>query len=136
VYKGLNRSNGKLVAIKQVSLDNIKEDMKGSVKNEIRLLKEFEHDRIVKYLDCIYTEEHLNIVLEYIENGSLDSLIKKFGKIPENLVTIYIYQVLEGLVFLHEKGIIHRDIKGGNILTTKEGEVKLADFSVATTKFS
>ena len=41
------------MAIKQVALDNIKEDMKGSVKNEIRLLKDFEHDRIVKYLDCI-----------------------------------------------------------------------------------
>ena len=66
VYKGLNRSTGKLVAIKQVSLDNIKEDMKGSVKNEIRLLKDFDHDRIVKYLDCIQSEEHLNIVLEYI----------------------------------------------------------------------
>lgn len=115
-------------------LDNIKEDLKGSVKNEIRLLRDFEHQRVVKYLDCIQSEEHLNIVLEYVENGSLDSLIKKFGKIPETLVTIYIYQVLEGLVFLHEKGIIHRDIKGGNILTTKEGEVKLADFSVATSK--
>lgn len=83
-------------------------------------------------MDCIQSEEHLNIVLEYVENGSLDSLIKKFGKIPESLVTVYIHQVLEGLVFLHEKGIIHRDIKGGNILTTKDGEVKLADFSVAT----
>jgi len=91
VYKGLNRQNGQLVAIKQVSLDNIKEDLKGSVKNEIRLLKDFEHDKIVKYLDCIQSEEHLNIVLEYVENGSLDSLIKKFGKIPESLVTVYIH---------------------------------------------
>lgn len=91
MYKGLNRQNGQLVAIKQVSLDNIKEDLKGSVKNEIRLLKDFEHDKIVKYLDCIQSEEHLNIVLEYVENGSLDSLIKKFGKIPESLVTVYIH---------------------------------------------
>ena len=91
MYKGLNRQNGQLVAIKQVSLDNIKEDLKGSVKNEIRLLKDCEHDKIVKYLDCIQSEEHLNIVLEYVENGSLDSLIKKFGKIPESLVTVYIH---------------------------------------------
>ena len=91
MYKGLNRQNGQLVAIKQVSLDNIKEDLKGSVKNEIRLLKDFEHDKIVKYLDCIQSEEHLNIALEYVENGSLDSLIKKFGKIPESLVTVYIH---------------------------------------------
>jgi len=71
-------------------------------------------------------------VLEYMENGSLDSLIKKFGKINESLAALYIEQVLAGLEFLHSKNIIHRDIKGGNILTTKEGEVKLADFSVAT----
>jgi serine/threonine protein kinase len=74
----------------------------------------------------------LNIILEYIENGSLDSLIKKFGKLPENLVVIYVKQVLHGLDYLHRQGVIHRDIKGGNILTTKDGIVKLADFGVAT----
>jgi serine/threonine protein kinase len=70
--------------------------------------------------------------LEYVENGSLDSLIKKFGKLPETLVATYVQQVLLGLDFLHSQGVIHRDIKGGNILTTKDGVVKLADFGVAT----
>jgi serine/threonine protein kinase len=56
----------------------------------------------------------------------------KFGAFPESLVAFYIAQVLEGLVYLHEQGVIHRDIKGANILTTKEGLVKLADFGVAT----
>ena len=75
---------------KTVSLNHIKEDRKGSIKTEINLLKKLEHPKIVKYIDSIYTEDHLNIVLEYVENGSLDSLIKKFGKIPETLVVIYI----------------------------------------------
>lgn len=70
--------------------------------------------------------------MEYVESGSLDSLIKKFGKFPENLVAIYIHQVLQGLVYLHKQGVTHRDIKGANILTTKDGIVKLADFGVAT----
>lgn len=68
----------------------------------------------------------------YCENGSLHSICKNFGKFPENLVALYINQVLQGLVYLHEQGVIHRDIKGANILTTKEGLVKLADFGVAT----
>lgn len=67
----------------------------------------------------------------FCENGSLHNICKKFGKFPENLVAVYISQVLEGLVYLHDQGVIHRDIKGANILTNKDGCVKLADFGVA-----
>ncbi|KAG8729498.1 hypothetical protein FRC11_008644, partial [Ceratobasidium sp. 423] len=69
----------------------------------------------------------------YCENGSLHNICKRFGKFPENLVAVYISQVLDGLVYLHDQGVIHRDIKGANILTNKDGTVKLADFGVATT---
>ena len=55
----------------------------------------------------------------YCENGSLHSICKNFGKFPENLVALYMSQVLHGLLYLHEQGVIHRDIKGANILTTK-----------------
>jgi serine/threonine protein kinase len=76
--------------------------------------------------------DHLFIILEYAENGSLSFICKKFGKFPESLVSIYMVQILEGLLYLHDQGVIHRDIKGSNILATKEGSVKLADFGVAT----
>ena len=66
-----------------------------------------------------------------MENGSLSNVIKKFGSFSESLTAIYIMQVLRGLKYLHEQGVLHRDIKGANILTTKEGQVKLADFGVA-----
>jgi len=72
------------------------------------------------------------IFIRYCENGSLHSICKNFGKFPENLVSLYMTQVLQGLLYLHDQGVIHRDIKGANILTTKEGLVKLADFGVAT----
>jgi len=62
----------------------------------------------------------------------LRSLTKNFGKLPEHLGAMYITQVLDGLVYLHDQGVIHRDIKGANILATKDGLVKLADFGVAT----
>ena len=74
----------------------------------------------------------LHIVLEFIENGSLQQTVRKFGSLPEILVGKYSLQVLKGLEYLHDKDIIHRDIKGANILITKQGYCKLADFGVAT----
>lgn len=68
----------------------------------------------------------------FCENGSLHNICKKFGKFPETLVGVYVAQILEGLVYLHDQGVIHRDIKGANILTNKDGCVKLADFGVAS----
>ncbi|EYU23257.1 hypothetical protein MIMGU_mgv1a025764mg, partial [Erythranthe guttata] len=127
VYKGLDLENGDFVAIKQVSLENIAQEDLNTIMN-------LNHKNIVKYLGSLKTKTHLHIILEYVENGSLANIIKpnKFGPFPESLVAVYIAQVLEGLVYLHEQGVIHRDIKGANILTTKEGLVKLADFGVAT----
>uniref|UniRef100_A0A7N0UJB9 non-specific serine/threonine protein kinase n=1 Tax=Kalanchoe fedtschenkoi TaxID=63787 RepID=A0A7N0UJB9_KALFE len=134
VYKGLDLENGDFVAIKQVSLENIAQEDLNVIMQEIDLLKNLNHKNIVKYLGSLKTKSHLHIILEFVENGSLADIIKpnKFGPFPESLVAVYISQVLEGLVYLHEQGVIHRDIKGANILTTKEGLVKLADFGVAT----
>ncbi|CAF2079260.1 unnamed protein product [Brassica napus] len=130
VYKGLDLKNGDFVAIKQVSLENVVQD------DDLNTIMNLNHKNIVKYLGSWKTKTHLHIILEYVENGSLANNVKpnKFGPFPESLVAVYIAQVLEGLVYLHEQGVIHRDIKGANILTTKEacGLVKLADFGVAT----
>jgi cell division control protein CDC15 len=71
-------------------------------------------------------------VLEYVEGGSLAGIIKKQGPLSEALAAKFVKQVLEGLLYLHSQGVIHRDIKGANILKTKDGQVKLADFGVAT----
>lgn len=131
VYRGMNIETGMIVAIKQVSLTNIKEEQLQSIQSEINLLKRLKHENIVKYIDYIQNETHLNIILEYIETGSLASINKKFGPFQESLVAIYIKQVLKGLEYLHKQGVVHRDIKGANILTTKDGFVKLADFGVA-----
>ena len=57
----------------------------------------------------------------YIENGSLSAVLKRFGSFSESLVAIYVTQILKGLQYLHHQGVVHRDIKGANILTTKDG---------------
>ncbi|KYG49087.1 hypothetical protein M433DRAFT_150437 [Acidomyces richmondensis BFW] len=132
VYRALNWSTGETVAIKQIGLANLQRNELNVIMQEIDLLKNLEHANIVKYHNFVKSADSLYIILEYCENGSLHSICKNFGKFPENLVSLYTAQVLQGLLFLHEQGVIHRDIKGANILTTKEGLVKLADFGVAT----
>mmetsp|Transcript_24751 Transcript_24751/g.62835 ORF Transcript_24751/g.62835 Transcript_24751/m.62835 type:complete len:1266 (-) Transcript_24751:519-4316(-) len=133
VYKGIDMTSGDTVAIKQISLAGISQDNLQSVMGEIELLKTLNHKNIVKYIGSFKTRTHLYIILEYMENGALSAIIKpsRFGVLSETLVAVYIGQVLQGLQYLHDQGVVHRDIKGANILTTKEGLVKLADFGVA-----
>lgn len=123
---------GETVAVKQIRLGHIPKAELGEIMAEIDLLKNLKHPNIVKYKGSEKTKEYLYIILEYCENGSLQHICKRFGKFPEGLVGVYISQVLEGLIYLHDQGVIHRDIKGANILTNKDGSVKLADFGVAT----
>lgn len=123
---------GQTVAIKQVRLSDLPKTEWRVIMQEIDLLKNLNHQNIVQYYGYSKTADYLYIILEYCENGSLHSICKNFGKFPENLVGIYLTQVLHGLLYLHKEGVIHRDIKGANILTTKDGVVKLADFGVAT----
>ncbi|KAL9030914.1 MAG: hypothetical protein Q9196_001022 [Gyalolechia fulgens] len=132
VFRALNMGTGETVAVKQVKLADLPKSELRVITLEIDLLKNLDHPNIVKYHGFVKSTESLNIILEYCENGSLHSISKNFGKFPENLVGLYMSQVLHGLLYLHEQGVIHRDIKGANILTTKQGLVKLADFGVAT----
>lgn len=132
VWRGLNTETATTVAVKQINLSDIPTAELNNIMMEIDLLKNLNHPNIVKYVGFEKTSDYLNIILELCENGSLRSLCKNFGKLPEHLGAMYITQVLEGLTYLHDQGVIHRDIKGANILATKDGLVKLADFGVAT----
>jgi serine/threonine protein kinase len=132
VYKALNWGTGGTVAIKQVGLSHLPKTELKNMMQEIDLLKNLHHPNIVKYHGFVTSTENLYIILEYCEGGSLQNMCKTFGKFPETLVALYLSQVLQGLLYLHEQGVIHRDIKGANILTMRDGLVKLADFGVAT----
>uniref|UniRef100_A0A7S4I5Y8 Protein kinase domain-containing protein n=1 Tax=Vannella robusta TaxID=1487602 RepID=A0A7S4I5Y8_9EUKA len=129
VFKALDIKTGQFVAVKRI--DKEKVDAKSMMK-EINFLKTFNHPNIVSYVNLIQTDKYMHLILEFVDSGSLAQVLAGYGFFPESLAAIYTVQVLEGLAYLHEKDVIHRDIKGGNILITRDGSIKLADFGIAT----
>jgi serine/threonine protein kinase len=124
--------SGKTVAVKQINLKDSKKSDIEDMMQEAELLSSLTHTNIVKYEGFIQTKEHMNIVLEFVENGSLLNTLKSFGNnLPEHLVASYCHHILKGLAYLHERDVVHCDLKAANILTTKAGHVKLSDFGVS-----
>ena len=76
-------------------------------------------------------EHHLNIFLEYVPGGSVVALLRNYGAFEEELVRNWVKQILTGLAYLHERDIIHRDIKGANILVDNKGGIKISDFGIS-----
>ena len=91
VYKALDVETATFVALKEIPTTNEQEIE--SIRSEIQLLKSLRHPNIVKYIEAINTKENLIIITEYVENGSLSNVVKKFGNLQESLVQIYVFQV-------------------------------------------
>eukprot|EP00964_Phaeocystis_antarctica_P141511 scaffold106570_cov54-Phaeocystis_antarctica.AAC.2 len=104
-----------------------------ALQGEVACLQALSHPNIVRYLgverDDI--EGHVSIFLEYCAGGSIASLLERFGAFNEALSRTYITMVLEGLAYLHGRQMMHRDIKGANVLVDAEGVCKLADFGAS-----
>lgn len=127
VYMGILPS-GKLVAVKYISLVSIREEVLNSVKGEVQMLMELSHPNIIRYYGAHHMDGTLMIFMEFAVGGSLASLVRKFSSFSEPVLQLYTVQILSGLLYLHQKGVIHRDIKGENILVDVDGISKLADF--------
>lgn len=140
VYLALHAVTGELMAVKQVELTNVTKGAEGdkkknlmitALKQEIDLLQGLHHPHIVQYLGTSSDEEHLNIFLEYVPGGSIAGMLKQYNTFQEPLIRNFTRQILEGLSYLHSCNIIHRDIKGANILVDNRGAVKISDFGVS-----
>ena len=131
VYMAMNTDTGMLMAVKRIPFEGTEEHLR-SLERELSALQELSHPRIVSYLGVAMEIRHscafVDIFMEYIPGGSIAQALQQFGAFSEQVTKKYTFQILEGLSFLHSKNIVHRDVKGGNILMTGQGEVKLSDF--------
>ena len=133
VYRAIDKRDGRVVAVKEIPLRATSAYDVDAIESECALLRSLSHRNVTRFLGTVRAPEHLYILLELAENGSLAGVIKpsRFGPTPEPLAACYVAQLLDGLIYLHANGVTHRDIKGANVLATKDGVVKIADFGVA-----
>lgn len=144
VYKAIWRERARHVAIKRVSRTRLSSDEKKALQAEILLFKNLHHPHIVNYIETVDQPDSpcLDIVMEYVEGGSLFHMVDPIRRsldtgrlvLEETVVAHFVREVVLGLQYLHQQGIVHRDIKGANILVTKDHHCKLADFGVSSTK--
>jgi len=137
VFKATHRASGVTLAIKTCpNLGHHKE----SIKKEIEILKKCSHPNIVRYFGCCEKgKEHRRefwILMDFCGLGSLADMLPKLPEqhFNERLLGAILASSLNGLIYLHVFGVVHRDIKAANIMVTEQGDVKLADFGVSALK--
>lgn len=132
VFKAIHKPSDTQCAIKRIDLESSDDDIE-EIQREIAILAECNFHHITRYYGCFMHEFELWIVMEYLGGGSCLDLVKhiKPSTLSESVIAEILAQVVEGIGYLHRSGKIHRDIKAANVLMSKSGEVKIADFGVA-----
>ncbi|KAJ3033316.1 Serine/threonine-protein kinase 4 [Rhizophlyctis rosea] len=125
------KQTGFVLAVKQVIIGS-RESERVAIKKEIDLLKGCKHRNIVQYYGCVPVNEAMWILTDYCGAGSLIDCIELTNQTySEHQAAVILAAALEGLAYLHNQGVVHRDVKCANILLTEQAEVKIADFGVS-----
>ena len=130
VYRCENKEFGVELAMKEVECLDDQKDV-DALQTEMKILSNLKHKNIVKYYGCRQDENSIAIFMEYAKGGTIRKMISIKGALCEKVVSKYCQQILEGLAYLHENNIMHRDLKCANILLDEDDNCKLTDFGVS-----
>lgn len=131
VMKVRHKKSNLIMARKLIHLE-VKPAIKKQIIRELKVLHECNFTHIVGFYGAFYSDGEISICMEYMDAGSLDLILKKAGKIPENILEQITSAVLRGLSYLRDKhAIMHRDVKPSNILVNSSGDIKICDFGVS-----
>eukprot|EP00096_Caligus_rogercresseyi_P007052 TRINITY_DN2435_c0_g1_i1.p1 TRINITY_DN2435_c0_g1~~TRINITY_DN2435_c0_g1_i1.p1 ORF type:complete len:627 (-),score=198.48 TRINITY_DN2435_c0_g1_i1:666-2522(-) len=133
VYEVTSSDGGKVYADKMIRRDFLerKQGSKAKVETEIRLHKDLQHPHIVRLLHSFSDDLYIHILLEKCSLKSLYHLVRSRKALTETEVRFYVKQICEGVRYIHRQGILHRDLKLGNMFLTQEYLVKIGDFGLA-----
>ena len=126
VFQGMDNETGEVVAIKEMPSTGAE-----MLRKEFELLQGLSHPHVVVVHGFEIHGQKARLYLEWVANGSLDAMRQRCGTIPEARLKVYARQLLEGLKFLHDNNVLHRDIKPQNILVDHQGRLKLTDFGLS-----
>ncbi|KAL1334176.1 hypothetical protein HN51_063071 [Arachis hypogaea] len=133
VFRAKELETGKIVALKKVRFDNFEPESVRFMAREIMILRRLDHPNIIKLEGLITSRLSCSIylVFEYMQHDITGLLSRPEIKFNESQIKCYMKQLLSGLEHCHSKGVMHRDIKGSNLLVNDEGILKVADFGLA-----
>uniref|UniRef100_A0A5B7ADH0 Protein kinase domain-containing protein n=1 Tax=Davidia involucrata TaxID=16924 RepID=A0A5B7ADH0_DAVIN len=134
VYKARDLKTGKIVAMKKVRFVNMDPESVRFMAREIHILRKLDHPNVMK-LEALVTSRmscSLYLVFEYMEHDLAGLLAPPKIKFTEPQIKCYMQQLLHGLEHCHSRGVLHRDIKGSNLLIDNNGVLKIGDFGLAT----
>ncbi|KAK4257217.1 hypothetical protein QN277_006833 [Acacia crassicarpa] len=136
VFRAKELETGKIVALKKVRFDIFEPESVRFMAREIMILRRLDHPNIIKLEGLITSKlsSSIYLVFEYMEHDITGLLSSPNIKFSESQIKCYMKQLLSGLDHCHSRGVMHRDIKGSNLLVNNEGILKVADFGLA--KFS
>lgn len=131
VYKARDRRTNLFVAMKKIRLETEDEGIPSTTLREISTLRQLRHPNIVELNDVIHSEGRLYLVFEFVDKDLKKYMEAVNGPLNPELVRSYTAQLLRGLEFCHLRAVMHRDLKPQNILVSRDGKLKLADFGLA-----
>ncbi|EPY51494.1 CMGC/CDK/CRK7 protein kinase Lsk1 [Schizosaccharomyces cryophilus OY26] len=134
VYKAINNVTGELVALKRIRLEQEKDGFPITTVREVKILQRLRHKNIVKLLEILVEKNSVNMVFEYMDHDLTGVLLNSQLHFTPGNIKHLSKQLFEALDYLHHLGVIHRDIKGSNILLNNNGDLKFADFGLARFK--
>ncbi|KAH3695504.1 hypothetical protein DPMN_082964 [Dreissena polymorpha] len=135
-YQSRDVKTGTIMALKQISFcRNYKSEQDKvieTITEEIHMMSKLSHPNIVRLLGATRQGCHFNMFVEWMPGGSVASLLATYGRFSEEVMISYMLQVLRGIAFLHDKQVLHRDLKGANLLVDSTGQrVRIGDFGSA-----